>query len=94
MPTFGARIERTVAETTDEYGEDITIVREIVDHGHLGKTIVASARRGSDGMKIAYAEGPDALRRIAIALGVTMIGLLVVASIGAIVYMLATGMVG
>ncbi len=91
---FEERTERASAETTDEYGNDVTIVREVVDRGHLGKTVVASARRGSDGLQIAYAEGPDALRRVATALGVTMIGLLVVASVGVIVYMLATGMVG
>ena len=90
---FGERIERTSAETTDEYGNNVTIVREVVDQGHLGKKIIASARRGSDGMRIAYAEGPDALQRILIALGTTVICLLVLASAGGIIFLLMTGVV-
>ena len=91
---YGACKEQTVVQTKDEYGADVTVVRSIVDHGHFGKRVSASAIRSKDGTKLAYAEGNDALQRILIALGATVIGLVVLASAGAIIYMLVTGMVG
>ena len=85
---FGERQERMSIPTKDEFGNDVTLTYAVVDRGHLGRKVVASARRDSDGAQLIYAEGNDAFRRVLTALGATLLSLIVLASIGVIIFLL------